>query len=41
MNDKKEQIVVIYFESDHEIDSIKQQQKVVKDETCIFPFAHQ
>ena len=32
---------VIYFESDLKIESIKQEQIIVKDETYLFPSAHQ
>ena len=41
MNDKKKQIAIIYFESDLEIKGIKQEQTTVKDETYLFPSAHQ
>ena len=41
MNDKKKSIFVIYFESDRKIEGIKHEQTTVKNETYIFPSAHQ
>ena len=41
VNDKKKQIVVIYFESDLKIEGIKHEKTTVKDETYRFPFAYQ